>query len=146
MGYIRKALEKGYLEHPGLHAIPTTSLRFLSVLDNACVPCYLFFSTSSYHVRIQILHGLLLPPMHHNSLWCVKGLALGVQSGCRWLGGGLAAGKKSSVQPVRSNLRAPTRKTRFCPRQRPLLLQANFGIVKYIPRRLHNRSFGPCGH
>ena len=28
------------------------------------------------------LHGLLLPRMHHKSLWCVKGLALGVQSGC----------------------------------------------------------------
>ena len=28
------------------------------------------------------LHALLLPLMHHKSLWCAKGLALGVQSGC----------------------------------------------------------------
>ena len=33
MGYIRKALETGYLVHPGLHAVLTTCLRFSSVLD-----------------------------------------------------------------------------------------------------------------
>ena len=54
MGYIRKALEKGYLEHLGLHAVPTTCLRFSSVLVDACVACRLFLSTGSYHVRIQI--------------------------------------------------------------------------------------------
>ena len=47
MGHIRKALEKGYLEHPGLHAVLTTCLRFLSVSDGACVACYLFFSTAA---------------------------------------------------------------------------------------------------
>ena len=30
MRYTRKALEKGYLEHPGLHAVLTTCLRFSS--------------------------------------------------------------------------------------------------------------------
>ena len=58
VGYIRKALEKGYLEHPGLHAVLTTCLRFLSVLDDACVACCcLFLSPGSYHVRIQV-HSL----------------------------------------------------------------------------------------
>ena len=28
MGYIRKALEKGYLEHPGLHVVLPTCFRF----------------------------------------------------------------------------------------------------------------------
>ena len=56
MGYIRKALEKGYLEHPGLHVVLTVCLRFLSFLDSACVACWLFLSTDSHHVRIQI-HG-----------------------------------------------------------------------------------------
>ena len=84
MGYIRKALEKGYLEHPGLHDVLKTCLRYLSVLDDACAACCLFLSPGSYHVRIQISpHGLLLPLMHHKSLWCAKGLALGVQSGCQ---------------------------------------------------------------
>ena len=32
----------------------------------------------------------------------------------------------------------PTRNTRFCPLQRPLLLQVNFGIGKCTPRRLHS--------
>ena len=54
MGYIRKALEMGYLEHTGLHAVLTTCLRFSSVLDGACVSCCLFLSTGSYHVCIQI--------------------------------------------------------------------------------------------
>ena len=55
VGYIRKALEKGYLEHPGLHAVLTTCLRFSSVSDRACVACCLFLSTGSSHIRIQIL-------------------------------------------------------------------------------------------
>ena len=33
--YFRKALEKGYLEHQGLHTILTICLRFSSVLDGA---------------------------------------------------------------------------------------------------------------
>ena len=59
------------------------------------------------------------------------------------MGTGLAAGQNSPVQPVRSNLHAPTRNTRFCPPQSPLPLQANFGIIKYTPGRLHSRTFGP---
>ena len=35
VGYIQKALEKGYLEHPGLHAVLTTCLRFWSVLEGS---------------------------------------------------------------------------------------------------------------
>ena len=96
MGYIRKALEKGYLEHLSLHAVLTVCLRFLSVLDHAGVACCLFLSTGSYHVRIQI-HGLLLPRMHHKSLWCTKGLALGEHSGCGCNGISLVAG---SQQPA----------------------------------------------
>ena len=54
MGYIRKALEKGYLQHPGLHAGLTTCLIFSSISDDACVVCCLFLSTGSCHVFIQI--------------------------------------------------------------------------------------------
>ena len=111
MGYIRKALEKGYLEHPGLYAVLAVFLRFLSVLDDAGVACCLFLSTGSYHVRIQ-LHSML-PRMHLKSLWCAKGLALGEHGGCGCNGISLVAGQKSPVQPVRSNLHAPTRNARF---------------------------------
>ena len=52
-GYIRKALEKGYLEHLGLHAVLMVCLRLLSVLDDACVACGLFLS-KCYHIRKQI--------------------------------------------------------------------------------------------
>ena len=54
VGYIRKALQKGNLELPGLHAVLTTCLRFLSVLDGVCAACCLFLSTGSYYVWIQI--------------------------------------------------------------------------------------------
>ena len=54
MEFIWKALEKGYLGHLGLHAVLTTCLRFLSVLDNARVACCLFLSAGGYHVPIQI--------------------------------------------------------------------------------------------
>ena len=59
----------------------------------------------------------------------------------------LAGRSKSLVQLVHSSLHAPTRTTRFSPPQRPLLLQVNFGIVKYTPLKvhpkLHSRSFSP---
>ena len=53
MGYIRKALEKGYSEHADLHAV-LTYLRFSSILGDACGACCLFLSTDSYYVGIQI--------------------------------------------------------------------------------------------
>ena len=53
VGYIRKALEKGYSEHPGLHAVLTVCLVFSSFLDSACVAFCLFLSTGS-HVHITI--------------------------------------------------------------------------------------------
>ena len=39
VGYIRKALEKGYLEHRGLHAVLTTCLIF--VRFGRCLCCFL---------------------------------------------------------------------------------------------------------
>ena len=54
VGYIRKALEKGFLEDPGLHPVLLTCLRILSVLDGACAACCPFLSTRSCHVCIQI--------------------------------------------------------------------------------------------
>ena len=42
----------------------------------------------------------------------------------------LAAGQKSLVQPIHSNLHVTTRNTRFYPLLRPLLLQRNFGIKR----------------
>ena len=62
VGYIQKALEKGYLEHPGLHAVLTICLRFSSVLDGACVSCCLFLSTGSYHDHTSISRPLFLIP------------------------------------------------------------------------------------
>ena len=51
VGYIRKALKKGYSEHPGLPAVLTTCLRLWTVLYGTCC---IFLSTGSYHVRIHI--------------------------------------------------------------------------------------------
>ena len=58
MGYIRKALEKGYWNTLGLHAVLTTSLRFLSVLGGACVACCLFLSTTTMLLLLTAMfHG-----------------------------------------------------------------------------------------
>ena len=54
MGYIWKALEKGYLDTLGLHVVLMIWVRFSCVLEGAGVACCLFLSTGSYHVRIQI--------------------------------------------------------------------------------------------
>ena len=55
VGYIRKALEKGYLEHPRSACCTEGMIEFLFfVSDSVCVGCCLFLSTGSYHVRMQI--------------------------------------------------------------------------------------------
>ena len=59
------------------------------------------------------VHGLLLPLMHHKSLWCAKGLALGEHSGCGCNGMSLLAGQKSLIPPAHSNPHAPTRCTAY---------------------------------
>ena len=53
VGYIRKAREKGYFGHLGLHAVLMICLRFSSFLDSACVACCLFLSTGSYRIQIN---------------------------------------------------------------------------------------------
>ena len=82
MGYIRKALEQGYLEHPG-SACCTDDMFEVLVRFGRCLCCLLplFVNRQLPCPHTNSLHGLLLPRMHHKSLWCVKGLALWVQSG-----------------------------------------------------------------
>ena len=53
-GIFGKPLKRAIQNTPGLHAVPTTCLRFLSALDGACVACCLFLLTGSPHVLIQI--------------------------------------------------------------------------------------------
>ena len=53
-GTFGKPLKRAIWNTLGLHAVLTTCLRFLSVVDGACVACCLFFSTGSCHVFIQI--------------------------------------------------------------------------------------------
>ena len=84
---------------------------------------------------------LLHPQMHHRNHWLGKERALVVQTGCKLLVRSPLAKQEGLGQPVRSNLRAPTRTTRFCAPQRPLLLQANFGIVKYTPTKASQQEF-----
>ena len=51
MGYIRKALEKGYLEHLGLHAVLTTRLRFSPGTKNIWPKTALFPVQKQGHFR-----------------------------------------------------------------------------------------------
>ena len=87
VGYIRKALEKGYLEHPG-SACCTDNMFEVFVPFRQCVCCLLplFVNRQLLCLYTNSHNVLLLPPMHHKNLWCAKGLALGVHSGCVSLG------------------------------------------------------------
>ena len=84
VGYIRKALEKGYLEHPG-SACCTDDMFEIFVRFGQCVCCLLplFVNRQLPCLHTNSRNVLLLPPMHHRNLWCAKRLALGVQSGCK---------------------------------------------------------------
>ena len=70
MGYIRKALEKGYLEHPG-SACCTDDMFEIFVRFRRCLCCLLplFFNGQLPCLHTNSRHALLLPGMHHKSRW-----------------------------------------------------------------------------
>ena len=82
MGYIQKALETGYLEHPG-SACCTDDMFEIFVRFGRCLCCLLplFVNRQPPCLHTNSIHGLLFPPMHHKSLWFAKGHALGVKPG-----------------------------------------------------------------
>ena len=53
-GMFGKPLKRAIRNTLGLHVVLTVCLRFLSFLDSTCVACWLFLSTDSHHVWIQI--------------------------------------------------------------------------------------------
>ena len=128
-GYIQKALEQGYLEHPGF-ACCTDDMFDIFVRFGQCRCCLLppFVNRQSPCPHTNSRNGLLHLPMHHRNLWFAKEHALAVQIGCRLLVRSPPAKQKSLALPVRSNLHANTRSTRFYPLLRPPLLQPSFGI------------------
>ena len=79
MGYIRKALEKGYLEHPG-SACWTDDMFEIFVRFGRCLCCLLrlFVNRQVPCLHTNSRNVLLLRPMHHKSLWYAKEHALGV--------------------------------------------------------------------
>ena len=82
MGYIWKALEEGYLEHPR-SACCTDGMFAIFVHLRRCVCCLLplFVNRQLPCMHTNSHHVLLLPLMHHRSLWCAKEHALGVKLG-----------------------------------------------------------------
>ena len=79
---IRKALEKGYLEHPGF-ACCTDDMFEIFVRFGRCLryslPHFVNRQVPCLHTNSR--HVLLLPLMHHRSLWFAKEHALGVKLG-----------------------------------------------------------------
>ena len=53
-GIFGKPLKKAIWKTLGVHAVLMTCLKLSSVSDRVGVACFLFLSTGSYHVRIQI--------------------------------------------------------------------------------------------
>ena len=114
VGYIRKTLEKGYLEHPG-SACCTDGMFKIFVLFRRRLCCLLplFVNRQPPCPHTNSRHVLLHPQMHHRNLWFAKEHALVGKTGCVLLVGRRLAKQKGLVQPVRSNLHAITRNTRF---------------------------------
>ena len=79
-GIFGKPLKRAIWNTPGLHAVLTICFRVSSVLDGACVACYLFLSTGRHHVGIQI-HATCccLPKCTTETFGSQKSTALGVQ-------------------------------------------------------------------
>ena len=142
VGYILKAFEKGYLEHPG-SACYTDGMFELFVLFGRCLCCLLpdFVNRQSPCPCTNSCHVLLHPQMHRRSLWFAKEHAPGVKSGCRLVAWPLPALQKGLVQADHSNLHATTRNTRFYPLLRPLLLQHSFGIKSLTRPRHRSMNF-----
>ena len=70
VGYIRKALEKDYLEHPG-SACCTDDMFEIFVPFGQCVCCLLplFVNRQLLCLYTNSHNVLLLPPMRHKNLW-----------------------------------------------------------------------------
>ena len=83
MGYIRRALGKGYLEHPA-SACCTDNMFGIFVRFGRCMWCLLprFVNRQLPCLHTTSHNVLLLPLMHPRNLWFAKGLALGLLSGC----------------------------------------------------------------
>ena len=95
MGYIRKALEKGYSEHPR-SARCTDGMFENFVRFGRCLCCFLpvFVNRQPPCRHTDSRHVLLHPLMHHKNLWFGKEHALAVQTGCRLLVKSLQAKRK----------------------------------------------------
>ena len=114
MGCIRKALEKDYVEHPR-SACGTDEIFEIFVRFGHCLCCLLpvFVNRQLPCLHTNSRHMLLLPPMHHNSIWCTKEHALALQPGCRLLIRCPLAQQKSLVLPTCSHLHEHTRSMTF---------------------------------
>ena len=148
VGYVRKALEKGYLEHPGsawvcmLHPGSDGMLEIFVLFGN-CLCCMLpdFVYRQSPCPCPNFRHVLLHPQMYRRSLWFAKELAPGVKGGCGLVACPPPAPQKGLVQADHSNLHATTRNTRFYLLLRPLLLQHSFGIRSLTRPRPPSMNF-----
>ena len=84
VGHIRKALEKGYSEHPRV-ACCTDNMLEIFVRFGRCLCCFLpvFVNRQPLCPHTNSRNVLSLPLMHHRNLWGEKERALGVKIGCR---------------------------------------------------------------
>ena len=79
MGYIRKALETGYLEHTRSACCTDDMFAIFVRFGRPRFPLLpLFVNRQLPCLHSNLHHALLLPRMHHRSLWCTKERAPGV--------------------------------------------------------------------
>ena len=109
-GIFGKSLKRAICNTLGLHAVLTTCLGFLSLLDDGCVACCLLLSCS-YHVCIQI-HATCC--CFHPCITENFGAQRARSGGASWVKVTREPARQAkSLAPVRSNLHVPTWNTRF---------------------------------
>ena len=81
-GIFGKPLKRAIWNTPGLHAMLTTCVRFLSVSDNVCAACCPLLLTGTHHVCLQIYATCCcLPRCTTETFGAEKSLLWGCQVG-----------------------------------------------------------------
>ena len=135
---------KGAIWHTlGLHAVLMTWLRFLSVLDDACVACCLFLSIGSYHSAYKFTpRAVASPDAPQKPLVCKRARS----GGAEWVKVIWHRPGSQAKKPRTAGLQQPA-----CTHEEHQILStteatsfaSQFWDPKVHPTRLHSRSFWP---
>ena len=134
VGYIRKALQKGYLELPGSACCTDDMFEiFVRFGWRVCCLLPLFCQQAATMSVYKFTQRAVASPDAPQKPLVRKRARSG---GAEWV-----RVTRRPAKPAQKPRAVGSQHTRFCPPQRPLLLQPGFGIVKCTPTRLLSMNF-----